>query len=80
MGARCLKHKQRRLMPAHRARELHLASRKILFEPREPGLLLPISSRMSMPIAGSRPALAVAVFNDLYPTIYRNAAWRRLGP
>ena len=74
MGARCLKHKQRRLKPAHRGRELHLSSRKILFEPMEPQLLLPISSRMSMPIAASQPALAVAVFNDLYPTIYPNAA------
>ena len=39
-----LKHKQRRLKPAHRGRELHLSSRKILFEPMEPRLLLPISS------------------------------------
>ena len=53
MGARHLKHKQRRLKPAHRGRELHLASHKILFEPMEPRLLLsadPVLSNVSQSV------------------------------
>ena len=61
-----LKHKQRRLKPAHRGRELHLSSRKILFEPMEPQLLLPISSRMRGFAAGvSGSCIQRSISNDI---------------